>query len=186
MSSNASISRIVIMGAGNTIMGDEGIGPRCIEALHEWYVFPEHIDLLDVGTMGLQIIDVMREYDHMIVIDAAIDTGHPAGTVVLYTPEELAANQVLHTAHDMRLTDVIKHAKLLDVVPQSIVIVAVQVESISEWVLELSAPVQEALPIACACALDQLKRLGYRPTQRAGATIPYELVDALENFAPQD
>lgn len=173
------------MGAGNTVMGDEGIGPRCVESLDSWFEFPESVELVDVGTTGLQIIDLLRDFDDIIVIDAVKSTGHPAGTVLVLSPLDLAQNQVMHSAHDIRFVDVLNHAKMLDVEPNSVVIVGIQVQSIEEWVLELSKPVAQALPIACACALDQLRNLGVTPVAKAGSDIPTELLDALENYAPQ-
>lgn len=181
---DAAGDRILIMGAGNTVMGDEGIGPRCVENLERWYEFPESVSLVDVGTMGLMILDYLREYDRIIVIDAAQETGHEPGTVLLFTPEELAANQVLHSAHDMRLTDVLRAAALSGIEVKSIVVVAVQVQSIQQWVLELSEPVENAIPIACAAAIQQLDRLGVAPPLREGSQPPALFFEALEHFGP--
>lgn len=183
---DATDDRILIMGAGNTIMGDEGVGPRCVEELLNYFEFPDNVTLMDAGTMGLSILDVLRDYDRLIVLDAAQGTGHEPGTVLLFTPEELAENQVLHSAHDMRLVDVLKAAVMMDIELKSTVIVGVQVATISQWVLELSAPVEAAVSIACAAGLDQLARLGIEPQLKEGAEPPAELFDALENFAPQD
>ena len=179
-------SRALILGAGNTVMADEGIGPRCIEALAMWFDFDDGVDLVDVGTTGLGMLDLLRDYDHLIVIDAAKDTGHPAGTVVLFTPEDLAQHQVLHTAHDMRLIDVLKSARLMGIELDSVIIVAVQVADISEWVLELTESVAEAIPVACAAALQQLEALGAAFTPKPDVVLPTALTDALTNFAPLD
>jgi len=177
--------KVLILGAGNTVMADEGIGPRCLEALHEWFDFPENVEMVDVGTMGLGILDMLRDYTDVVVLDAAKDTGHPAGTVLLYTPEDLAHRQVLHSAHDMRFVDVLKSAKLMGIELDSVVIVAIQVKDMTEWVLELSPEVESAIPIACACALQQLEVLGITPAQKTDASIDPELWDALENFGLQ-
>lgn len=183
---DATDDRILIMGAGNTIMGDEGIGPRCVEELTKHFEFPENVELMDAGTMGLSILDTLRDFDRLIVLDAAQGTGHEAGTVLLFTPEELAENQVLHSAHDMRLVDVLKAATMMDIVLKSVVIVGVQVQGISQWVLELSEPVEAAVPIACAAGLDQLAHLGVEPKLKEEAETPEAIFEALENFAPQD
>ena len=169
------------MGAGNTVMADEGIGPRCIEALEAWFTFGDDVDLMDVGTMGLAMLDYLREYTHVVVIDAAKDTGHPAGTVVLYTPEDLAKYQVLHSAHDMRLVDVLKSATLMGIELESVVIVGVQIESMEQWVLGLSPPLEAAIPIACAAALQQLATLDAEFT--AKGNVPAEFWDAYSNYA---
>jgi len=171
------------MGAGNTVMADEGIGPRCVEALQEWFDFDEQTTIVDVGTMGLLILDILREHDHVIVIDAAQETGHPAGTVVLYTPEDLAQHQVLHSAHDMRLVDVLKAAKLTGIESKSFVIVGVQIQDMTQWVLELTSAVEAAIPVACACVLQQLRQLDVTFTPKPDAAIPAELYDALKNYS---
>lgn len=176
--------RILIMGPGNTIMGDEGIGPRCIEELDRDFDFPANVTLMDAGTMGLLILDSLRECDRLIVIDAAQETGHPAGTVLLFTPEELATNQVMHSAHDMRLVDVLKAAALMDIELKSKVIIGVQVQDITQWVLELSPAVEAAVPVACAAALDQLAHLGIEATPKPDVNLAPALLDARENFAP--
>jgi hydrogenase maturation protease len=171
------------MGAGNTIMADEGIGPRCVEALHEWFEFPENVELMDVGTIGLGMLDYLRDFTHIIVLDAAKDTGHLPGTVVIFTPEDLAQKQVLHSAHDMRFVDVLKSAKLMGIDLEYVIIVTVQIKSMSEWVLDLTPEVKAAIPVACACAMQQLKGLGFEPTRKDGVDIPTDYWDALDNFA---
>lgn len=183
---DATSDRILIMGAGNTVMGDEGLGPRCIEELLAHFDFPDNVELMDAGTMGLSILDTLRDFERLIVLDAAQGTGHEPGTVLLFTPEELAENQVLHSAHDMRLVDVLKAATMMDIILKSCVIVGVQVQNITQWVLELSEPVEAAVPIACAAGLDQLIRLGIEPKLKDGIEPPAAILEALDNFAPQD
>lgn len=182
----SNADRILLIGAGNTVMADEGIGPRCLEAMDGWYDFPENVELLDAGTMGLSLLDNLRQCDHLVVIDAAKETGHEPGTVILFTPEDLAQNQVLHSAHDMRLVDVLNAAKFMGVELKSAVIVGVQIGSMQEWVLELTPALEAAIPIACACALSELGKLGVVPSPKPDVCIPAELIDALENFALQD
>jgi len=167
-------------------MGDEGIGPRCIEALEEWFDFAENVELTDAGTMGLALLDTLREYTDLIVLDAAMETSHPAGTVILYTPDDLARHQVLHSAHDMRFVDVLKSAALMGIELDSVVIVAVQIKDMTQWILELSDEVEEAIPIACACALQQLEGLGASYSPKDDVEIPTELFDALDNYALGD
>lgn len=156
---DARVERVLIMGAGNTIMADEGVGPRALELLDSLYDFPANVELMDVGTTGLTILDYLREVDHLIVLDAAKETGHEPGTVILFTAEELAQNQVMHSAHDARLIDVLKAAKLMGIDLKSVVVVGVQVASLTQWVMELSEEVEAALPLACAACLELLKAM---------------------------
>lgn len=172
------------MGAGNEVMGDEGIGPSCIAELMRCFEFPERVELVNVGTTGLGIIDILRDFDRLVIIDAAQETGHEPGTVLLMSVEDLANQQVMHSLHDMRLIDVLKAAAMIDIEMKSVAIVAVQIARIAEWVLELSEPVQEAVPVACAAALQELRALGVEWKPLEGVDIDPLLTDALDNFGP--
>lgn len=180
----SSGERILVMGVGNPLMRDEGIGPRVVELLMRGYEFPDAVDVVDAGTMGYSILDLFRGVDRVIVVDALRDTGHPAGTVLLLTPEEMGANQVMHSLHDVRIVDVLQAAALMDRAPQT-VCVGMQIEAITEWVLELSEPCEAALPVAAAATLDQLRELGVDPQPREGAEhITASVIEALRTFAP--
>jgi hydrogenase maturation protease len=178
-----SEDRILVMGVGNPLMRDEGIGPRVIELLRSTYTFPANVEVVDAGTMGLMILDLLRGIDRLIVVDAVKDTGHEPGTVLLLSPEDLAENQVMHSLHDMRLVDVLQNAALLDCTP-STVVVGVQIESIVQWVVELSPRAEAALPVAVVAVLDQLKAAGVEPTPHEGTDVDARIIEALRTFAP--
>jgi len=177
--------RALLMGAGNTIMGDEGIGPVALDYLYRHFDFPDNVALLDVATTGISMLPNLEDSDHLIIIDAADDSGHPPGTVIFYTPEDLADQQVMHSAHDQRLTDVLFAAKMTDIELKSVVVVGVQVQTLEQFVLELSPPVQAAIPIACAAALHCLSELGFEATPKPDVKIDPALLDALHNYAPE-
>ncbi|MCL2655599.1 MAG: hydrogenase maturation protease [Coriobacteriia bacterium] len=176
---------IMLMAVGNPTVEDDGIGPYCLERLLQWFEFPPDLRCVDEGDLGPAILADLIEVRELIVIDAAKDTGHPAGTVLIMTPEEMAANAVLHTAHDMALIDVLRMAMLTDKAPERTIVVGMQVASLREWEMQLTPEVQAAAPIMCAAALDQLRQRGVDFTPKPDADIPAELFDALANFAPQ-
>ena len=177
--------KVLVLGAGNTVMADEGIGPVALASLHEQFDFPPEVELLDVATTGLAMLSYLKGYDHLIVLDAAQDSGHGPGTVIFYTPEDLAAQQVMHSAHDQRLTDVLRAAAFTGIELKSVVVVGVQIARLAEFVLELSEPVAAAVPIACAAALHCLRNLGYEATPKPGVETNPVLLDALTNYAPE-
>jgi len=179
-----SNGRILVMGIGNPLMRDEGVGPRVAELLMAGFDFPEHVEVVDAGTMGLGILDLLRDIDHLVVIDAVQGTEHPAGTVVIMSPEEIAPNQVLHSLHDMRLADVLQNAALIIDDMPSAVVIGVQIERIEEFVLELSPACEAALPIALAATLDELSKLEVIPTPREGSDVNAQIISALRTFAP--
>ncbi len=179
-----STERILVMGVGNPLMRDEGIGPRVVELLSAGYDFPDNVEVVDAGTMGYYILDMLRGVDRLILVDAVRETGHPAGTVLLLTPDDLAANQVMHSLHDLRIVDVLQAAALTDRAPET-VCVGVQIESIEEWVLELSPPCAEAIPVAAAAVLDQLAELGVVPTPHEGAdNVNAQVLEAMRTYEP--
>ncbi|MDZ4170358.1 MAG: hydrogenase maturation protease [Coriobacteriia bacterium] len=176
--------RILVMGVGNPLMRDEGIGPRVAELLMTTYDFPEHVEIADAGTMGYSILNMFTGFDHLIIVDAMRDSGHPAGTVLVLTPEALANGQVMHSLHDTRLVDVLGAAALIDRAPETICVV-MQIEEIVEWVLELSAPCEGALPLAAGAVLDRLRELGVSPKVRADAAgFHARVIEALRSYAP--
>ncbi len=177
---------VLLIAVGNPIVEDDGIGPYCLQCLLEWFDFPPELRCIDEGDLGLSMLADLPGTKHLVVMDAAQGTGHEPGTVMLLTPEELAGNQVMHTAHDMSLVDVLRAASLTDCTPETVIVVAMQVVSLRQWVLDMTDPVREAAPIMCAATLDQLRRLGIEFNAKPTAEIPAELFDALKNFAPQD
>ncbi len=175
--------RILVLGVGNPLMRDEGAGPRVVELLLSGYQFPENVEVVDAGTMALMILDLLRGIDRLIVVDAIKDTGHEPGTVLVLSPEDLAGSQVLHSMHDLRLVDVLENAALLDRRPETVV-VGIQIDSIEEWVLELSPAVEEALPLAAGAVLEQLAQLGVVSTAREGAEVNASIIEAMRSFEP--
>lgn len=154
-----SEDRVLVMCVGNPLMRDDGAGPRVAEVLLEAFDFPPNVEVMDAGTMGFSILDVFRDIDQLIVVDAVKNTGHDAGTVVVLSPEDMAQSEIIRSAHDTQLIEVLKAAAMLGHVPKTICI-GVQIERIEEWVLELSTPVAEAIPVACGAVIGRLRDLG--------------------------
>lgn len=175
--------RILVMGVGNPLMRDDGIGPRVVELLLAGYRFPDNVEIVDAGTMSYMILDLFRDIDRLVIVDAVRETGHPAGTVMKMTPEEIAPNQVPHSMHDVALVDILQAAELMGSAPAAVAI-GVQIDTIEEWVLELSPPVEAAVPIAAAAVLDELVALGSPGIPDEDADVHAQVIAALRSYAP--
>lgn len=175
--------RILVMGVGNPLMRDEGAGPRTVEILMGSFEFPDNVEVVDCGTMGYTILDVIRGVDHLIVVDALRADDLEPGTVVRLVPDEFASRQVMHSLHDVRLPEVLEAAALIGDTPQTVAI-GIQIEEIKEWVLELSDPVQAALPVAVAAVLEELALLGVHPTPRTDTNLDASIIEAVRTYAP--
>jgi hydrogenase maturation protease len=170
------------MGVGNPLMRDDGIGPRVIELLRAGYTFPEHVEVVDAGTMSFMILDLLRGVDRLIIIDAVDNTEADPGTVFRMTPDEIAPNQIAHSLHDVRLVDVLQAAELMGHTPQTIAF-GVQIEAIEEWVLELSASVEAAVPIAAGAVLEELQSMGIEPVACTDDDVHAQIIGALRSYA---
>lgn len=176
-----AVPPVLVMGVGNPLMADEGVGPRIVEFLREGYDFPESVEVEDAGTMGYMIIDLLRERQRVLILDAIKDTGFDPGVVLQLTPEEIAPNQVIHSMHDLRVIDVLQTAELMGVTPE-VVCIGVQIESMEQWVTELSPRVEAAIPMAAAVAMQVLEEWGITLTPRTGTDAQAQVLRAMRTY----
>lgn len=125
--------KILVLGIGNVLLGDEGVGVHIVRELQklDW---DENIKCLDGGTGGLILLEPMQNADHVIIIDATID-GAPVGTVRRLSPKFSKDYPVSLTAHDIGLKDLLDTFYLTDKIPQ-VTLFAVSI-----------APLQEGLSV---------------------------------------
>lgn len=133
----------LVLGIGNLLMGDEGVGVRAIEFLQQ-DVWPDGVCLLDGGTGGFHLLDYLSSDEPLVMIDATMD-GQPAGTVTTLRPKYASDFPRALTAHDIGLRDLVEAAQLTGALPD-IDLVTVSIDAITPMHLTLSAPVQAALP----------------------------------------
>ena len=108
-------SHTLIMGLGNVLMGDEGIGVHSIEYLQDKDI-PEGVDLLDGGTGGFHLLSLFNQYNHLILIDATISDSSP-GEVKILRPRFASDFPRSLTSHDIGLKDLVQTAELLHELP---------------------------------------------------------------------
>jgi hydrogenase maturation protease len=118
-------SKIVVIGIGNLLLMDEGIGVHTINEL-EKHDLPESIEIYDGGTGGFKLIDLMHGAARVIFIDA-VETGKAPGSVTIFSAEEVHSlyNKKKYSLHDTDLMEIIKMTELLDD-PPIIEIVGIQ------------------------------------------------------------
>lgn len=151
----------LVLGIGNLLMGDEGVGVRAIEFLQQ-DVWPEGVCLLDGGTGGFHLLDYLSSDEPLVMIDATMD-GQPAGTVTTLRPKYASDFPRALTAHDIGLRDLVEAAQLTGALPD-IDLVTVSIDEITPMHLTLSAPVQAALPAvrdAVRAALARQEAVGH-------------------------
>ncbi len=172
--SNAEM-KLLVLGIGNPLMGDEGVGPRVVEYLLSEYAFPDNVEVVDAGTMGFTMLNIFEGVDLAVVVDAVQGTGHEPGTILLLDPDSLAPNQIMHSLHDARLPDVLDAAKLMGMEPE-VMCVAVQIGDIEHWQLELSPIAATAVPNAAQAVVGLLAERGVVARRREVSSIADEAV----------
>jgi hydrogenase maturation protease len=151
--------RITVLGVGNILFRDEGVGVRVVERLHERYEFPENVNLVDGGVLGLGLLGVISETDHLIVVDAVRNHGEP-GTLYRLEGEEVPKRlYAKNSLHQVDLLETLAVVPALDHEPDT-VILGVEPEDIETMSLELSPPVRDAVGSLMEGVLRELARLG--------------------------
>ncbi len=138
---------ILILGVGNVLMGDEGVGVHMIRFL-EQEKFPDTVRILDGGTGGFHLLSYLHDYSRIIMVDATMD-GKPPGTVTVLTPKFASDFPRALSAHDIGLRDLVETAILTRSLP-AIDLITVSIATIQPMTMELSADVQSVLPKVAA------------------------------------
>jgi hydrogenase maturation protease len=135
--------RILIMGVGNVLMGDEGVGVHAVRALEakDW---PLHVRLLDGGTGGFHLLSHVGDCDVLIMIDATLD-GRTPGTVSVIEPRYATDFPKALSAHDIGLKDLVESASLLGMMPR-VILVTISVADLQPMQVTMSPAVDASLP----------------------------------------
>ena len=163
--------RILVLGIGNLVMSDDGIGVRVVQLLQERYCFPEQVTVLDGGTLGLDLLPRIEDARRLLIVDA-VNIDSPPGTLARLTGDEIPhAMETKLSPHQMGLQDLLAVASLLGYSPEETVLWGVQPESI-EMALQLSAPVEAQLEPLVGKVLEELAAWGVVPRGTGAGAWP--------------
>jgi hydrogenase maturation protease len=159
------MSQTLVLGLGNILMRDEGVGVRVVERLLERYDFPVGVQVLDGGTLGLDLLPWVEGVDRLLVVDA-VDMGAEPGTTTRLEGEEVPVFLgVKISPHQMGLADLLAASRLRGYFPQQLVLWGVQPEVI-EVGLELSPLVETQAETLVESVLAELTSWGIEWTRR--------------------
>jgi hydrogenase maturation protease len=146
---SAATPTVVVLGVGNLILSDEGVGVRCVQALEAEGALPAHVGLLDGGTSTHALLEAVEDLEHLIIVDA-VAGDHPPGAVVIYRDAEIpAALSNRLSPHQHGINDLLAELALLGRSPKQVTLLGVQPERLTLG-MELSPAVAAALPRLCA------------------------------------
>ena len=146
----------LVLGVGNILLRDEGVGVRVVEAMAEMELPPD-VELFDGATAGLDLLDVMADRRRVIVIDAVEGDTAP-GTVLRLGPEDLVPRDGGGVSlHEIGLLEALTLAKRLGIAPQEVIVLGVKPQDV-ECGLELSPEIARLVPEIIELVLAELKK----------------------------
>lgn len=152
---------LLVLGVGNTLLTDDGVGPKVVETLKSRNLSDTSVEYLDGGTLSFTLLDDIKRCNALIVVDACELDAVP-GTIRVF--EGLDMDEHMRSGkrsvHEVALADLFDMARLQDCLPDQRALIGVQPDDLT-WGLELSASVARSLDEAC----NHVDRLinGWRP-----------------------
>jgi hydrogenase maturation protease len=135
----------VVLGVGNLVMGDEGVGVRCVEWLERQGILPADVVVLDGGTSTHELLADLENLDLLVIVDA-VATGGPPGSLVRLDDDEVpSAFSNTMSPHQHGIHDLLATLRLLGRAPGRVVVLGVVPVRIALG-LELSPELSAALP----------------------------------------
>ncbi len=165
--------KILVLGIGNLLFGDEGIGVHFINYMGEKYRFSgEHeLDLVDGGTLAQKLIPIIVEYDRLIIIDTINAPGVKAGEVYFFDFDAVpGAVDWQGSAHEVEMLQTLNMMDLVGDRPQTM-IMGVVPTVIEATEFSLSKGVADAVPVMEKTFLDYLNTLGIEAVKKAEVDI---------------
>ena len=124
------MTKTLVLGIGNLLLTDDGVGIRAIQLLEERYALPEEVQVVDGGTCGLDLLQFLEGVDHLVIIDAA-RLGKTPGSIARMEDDQVPAYLALKTSpHEIGLPELLFTARLTDIYPPKVVVLGMQPESI--------------------------------------------------------
>lgn len=161
-------SLITILGVGNILLSDEGVGVRVIEHLDQRYEFPDNVQILDGGVLGVRLMGVIGSTDILIVVDAVKNQQRP-GTLYRLADEKVPRRVLAkQSMHQLDLPEVLALCAAIDKSPRTVV-VGVEPEDITSMNVELTPTVAAKVDDLAGMVLTELDRLGIAYTAKTPA-----------------
>lgn len=148
-------SRIAVVGIGNLIRTDDGLGVHALERLRRDLRVPADVTFIDGGTLGIELLAYISDTTHLLLLDA-VDAGEPPGTLIRMANEELRGLPCGASVHQVGLADVLATLPLVSAAPREIVLLGAQPAS-TDWGTSPSSEAEAALPHLVDAAVWQLQ-----------------------------
>ena len=151
--------QVLVLGLGNVLRGDEGLGVHALQHLADRYVLPPEIEVVDGGTLGLDLLPYLDGTSMLLVIDA-VQAGHTPGSLIRLQDEAIMpALAVKLSLHQAGLRELLATSRLLGTQPDHVVLLGIEPDTIG-WTTELSAPISASMNALVDAVADELRGWG--------------------------
>ena len=163
---------IRVLGLGNVLMSDDGLGPYVVRVLEAHYECPDDVEFVDAGTPGLDLTPYLLDAEAVIVVDTVSSKGLP-GEIRVYERDEILKYppQTRTGPHDPALKEALLRVAAAGGGPQTVTLVGVIPQFVATGVT-LSPAVQDAVPRAVLAVVEALTKLEKPPRLRPRAMSP--------------
>jgi hydrogenase maturation protease len=145
-----------VLGLGNILLRDEGVGVRVVEAIRERFTFSPDTEIIDGGTLGLDLLPLIEGKDQILIVDA-VDFGKEPGYIAVLTDDQIPAVLAAKmSVHSIGLSDVLFAAKLLDITPGKLYLIGIQPESL-EVGLDMTKCITDKMEQLVDLAIEKLR-----------------------------
>lgn len=153
-------AKVLVLGIGNLLIGDEGVGCRAAEELNRRYTFPPTVECVDGGTAGFELLTMIDDKEHLILIDA-LKNDQPPGTVVMVEGEHVPKAFLARTTpHQLGICDVLAAAQLSDTMPRHLTLYGIEPKHLDVGI-GLSPEVEAGMEKTIGAVVTQLRHFGY-------------------------
>lgn len=164
----SAIARTVVVGMGNPVLGDDGVGLRIAAGVSERLAGRSDVAVKQLCAGGLRLVEAIAGYDRAIVIDAIV-SGRRPGVIRELGPADLPATRTVHSSHEGSLPAALAVGRMAGLgVPDEILICAVEAADVETFGEALTPAVERAVPRAIGRVLARLGRPRRRRTSRRG------------------
>jgi hydrogenase maturation protease len=151
---------VLVLGLGNVLLGDDGLGAAAVARLERDYCIAPGVLLADGGTLGLSLLGLLTEADHVILVDAVRAEG-PPGTLVRLDGENVGdAVRDRLSPHQVGVADLLDAARLIDRYPATVTLLGLVPDTI-DLAVARSAAVDDGLGELVAAIVQEVQSLGY-------------------------
>lgn len=150
---------VLVIGIGNLIQKDDGIGVHVIEEMKKMK-FSDEVELFDGGTAGFDLTGIFNGRKKAIIIDT-VKGNNPPGSIYRFKPEDISTQYEYDSLHQLGIIDTLEIAKLLGKSPDETIIIGVEPENIG-WGLEPSETIKEKIPEIISLVIKELNTIGMR------------------------